>query len=170
MSILAFGDRVEEVLPLTSLRDDVYIPGLPKGGWTDYAAVFDYLAHVIPWDFQRLSVDFRVKRPAIYFITDGQPVVGGKVQPDELWKIPLKALHEHLSKPIITSLGLGEAIERTLCEVRSSPGQAWVATPEAVPGQLLGAIIDQIIKSVVQSSSGDDFVFETPRGMRRITC
>ena len=45
-----------------------------------------------------------------------------------------------------------------------------MATPEAVPGQLLGAIIDQIIKSVVQSSSGDDFVFETPRGMRRITC
>lgn len=170
MSILAFADRVEEVLPLTSLRDDVYIPGLPKGGWTNYAVIFDYLAQVIPHDYTRLSADFRVKRPAVYFITDGQPVVEGQAQPDKLWKGSLKSLQVHESKPIITSLGLGEAVERTLCDVRSSPGQAWVATPEAVPGQLLGAIIDQIIKSVVQSSSGDDFVFETPRGMRRITC
>jgi uncharacterized protein YegL len=170
MSILAFGDRVEEVLPLTSLRDDVYIPSLPKGGWTNYAAVFDWLAQAVPRDYDRLSAQFRVKRPAVYFITDGQPVVEGVAQPDELWKAPLKALHDHSSKPIVTALGLGEAVERTLCDVRSSPGQAWVASPEAVPGQLLGAIIDQIIKSVVQSSSGDDFVFETPRGMRRVEC
>lgn len=171
MSVIAFSDGVEEVLPLTSLRNgDVFIPGLPKGGWTNYNAVFSWLSKTVPRDYERLSAGHRVKRPAVYFITDGWPQVDGKMQQDSLWGRPLKQLQAHGSRPIITALGLGEAKESSLCQICSAPGEAWAANADAVPAHLLSAIMDQIIQSVVRSSSGDGFVFDPPRGMRKVSC
>lgn len=171
MSVVAFSDSVEEVLPLTSLRcGDIYIPGLPKGGWTNYHAIFSWLNNAIPRDYERMSADHRVKRPAIYFITDGWPEVDNKMQQDSLWGKPLRQLQAYKSRPIITALGLGKAKKSSLCLIRSAPGEAWVADTDAVPAHLLSAIMDQIIQSVVRSSSSEGFVFDPPRGMKRVSC
>lgn len=169
LGVFAFSEDVKTVLPLTPLRNNgLTIPVLPQGRETNYAKIFKALAQTIQNDYARLSKGSRVKRPTVYFVTDGEAQTGGKLQPESVWGPELQRLHGLDSRPVIVALGLGDARETALRTIRSAPGPACVAEIGALPGQLLKAIVNSIIFSVVNSAGRDEFVFDLPPGMRRV--
>ncbi|MFJ2890584.1 hypothetical protein ACIO53_31475 [Streptomyces sp. NPDC087305] len=176
LSVIAFHNMATVVTPLCEIADGAPtapIYTLPKGWQTDYADVFRKLGTVIRQDTARLTEQGRhVKGPAVFFITDGQPEVGGKRQADEVWLRERDKLMDPQFpyRPRIIALGLGAVDERTLSRIATDDpaGAACIADTGATPADLLRSIIEIIIFSVTHSSASGSFVFETPQGMRRV--
>ncbi len=174
LTVATFADDVNVVMPATWLGDGPVIGALPCGVETNYEAVFRWLRYAIDADITRLrSQGFALKVPAVFFVTDGEPQRHGQPQPEELWgpaRLSLDSLPSE-RRPLIVSLGLGQVRDETLTKVAStSPrGAACVAEPGVAASELLHAIIDIIIFSVTHSTRDGSFVFDTPRGMRRLS-
>ncbi|WP_433634451.1 vWA domain-containing protein [Nocardia sp. CA-120079] len=173
LSVVAFGDSAVAVLPLTPLRIDPSIPALPRQGATDYADVFRYLDRQLRGDHKRFaSARLDTYTPVIFFLTDGNPQVRGKFQPDEVW-VPVRAGLEapsHPFRPVVVALGIGDVREDTVRQLRSrNPvGVACVAEGSVAPGDLLRAIINSIKFSISSSVGQGRFLFRTPLGMREL--
>ena len=74
IGLITFSDTAEELMSLTKLSDVVAMPGLQARGLTNYGPVFDLLKQVIVRDIANLkSQGFEVFRPAVFFITAGEP-------------------------------------------------------------------------------------------------
>ena len=74
IGLITFSDTAEELMSLTKLSDVVAMPGMQARGVTNYGSVFDLLKQVIVRDIANLkSQGFEVFRPAVFFITDGEP-------------------------------------------------------------------------------------------------
>lgn len=170
LSIVAFGDQVDTLLPLTRFLDDglQLTRPMPKQRWTDYAKVFEYLARQVEADHRRVSSSYRSKRPTVFFITDGSPYVDGKAQPHAAWRPHLDRLKALPCQPIVVALGLGRALRQTIEIVPTNPGIGCVAQQGQRPAQLLEVIIDAIIDSITLSVSHEGFVFHVPQGMERV--
>lgn len=174
LSIVAFGDSAEMVLPLTPLAHDPMIPALPRQGCTDYAAVFTFLEKQLRYDQQALtSAGLGYYTPVIFFLTDGNPTQGdGTEQPQSVWMPKREALGapHHPFNPVIVALGIGDVDTNTVRHVKSTrpQGIACVAEGGVVPGDLLRSIINSIRFSISNSVGHGDFQFKTPSGMRRL--
>jgi uncharacterized protein YegL len=175
VSILAFHDRAEIVLPLTRPCDADEVPMLPKGGQTNYASVFETLRPIIEADCVRLERDHRRKPPVVFFVTDGNPYVGQAPQPVEAW-LPLRDRLVDPSSPFtahVVAMGFGEVSERTLCQVATEfEGEklAYVATDGHEATKVVADIVQSICISISASVSGPDPVIEVPGSMRQIRC
>ena len=75
LGIIEFSDTANELLQISNLIDLVSMPGLlPAGGQSNYGEAFNLLRVVIARDIANLkSLGLRVYRPAVFFITDGEP-------------------------------------------------------------------------------------------------
>jgi uncharacterized protein YegL len=173
LSVVAFGDKPEVVLKLTSLKQDPMIPALEKQGSTDYAKVFTFLDEVLRDDQQRLmKANLGAYTPVVFFLTDGDPQVNGYAQPEQKW-LPARERLEapaHPFHPVIVALGIGSVSEDTVRKLRSNRprGIACVAESTVIPGDLLRAIINSIVFSITKSAGQGEFQFKTPPGMRRL--
>jgi uncharacterized protein YegL len=173
LSVLAFGDKPEAVLKLTSLKEDPAIPALPQQVNTDYAKVFKFLDEMLRADQQRLmKANLGTYTPVVFFLTDGDAQVNGHVQPEEKW-LPARERLEaptHPFHPVIVALGIGSVSEDTVRKLRSNrpPGVACTAEGDVKPGDLLRAIINNIVFSISRSARQGEFQFKTPPGMRRL--
>lgn len=170
LSIIAFSDEVQTVLPLTPFRyDGLQIPSLPKGVYTNYAKVFRHLNSAVASDFANLSKSYQVDRPVVFFVTDGRPEIDGDVQPDPMWTPDLRSLHSLGCEPIVVALGLGTALEDALNTIKRRPGVACIAEEGTLPADLLRSIINSIIFSVVNTAGKGEFEFVLPYGMRLVS-
>jgi uncharacterized protein YegL len=173
LGIVAFGDSPQQILPLTPLSEDPAIPALPRQGSTDYAAVFGFLDQLLRADHQRFtSWGLGFYTPVIFFLTDGNPQVNGKEQPESVWMRARQALEaqNHPFRPVVVALGIGSVTPTTVSKLRSTRplGVACVADGGVVPGDLLRAIINSIRFSISNSVGHGEFQFKTPKGMRRL--
>jgi uncharacterized protein YegL len=174
LGIVAFGDSPRLILPLTPLADDPSIPALPRQGATDYEAVFRYLDSLLRSDHQRFtSSGLGYYTPVIFFVTDGNPQVNGKEQPEAVWMKSRAVLEAsgHPFRPVVVALGIGSVSEGTVQRLRSTKplGVACVVDGDGVvPGDLLRAIINSIRFSISNSVGNGEFQFKTPKGMRRL--
>lgn len=74
LGAVSFSDTARVVLRLGDLRDVDQIPEFKIEGGTSYAAGFRQLRKDIDSDLAQLKSDgFKVYRPAVFFITDGEP-------------------------------------------------------------------------------------------------
>jgi uncharacterized protein YegL len=74
LGAMDFSDDARVVLRLGDLRDVDNLPTLSVRGGTSYAAAFRLLRQEIEKDFAQLKSDnYRAYRPAVFFITDGEP-------------------------------------------------------------------------------------------------
>lgn len=73
--IIEFSDTANELLQISKMIDLVSMPGLlPAEGLSNYGEAFNLLRVVIARDIANLkSLGLRVYRPAVFFITDGEP-------------------------------------------------------------------------------------------------
>jgi uncharacterized protein YegL len=184
LTIVAFSDDVVTYLPRTRIADGaVGLDSLPKGMQTNYSKLFCWLHSRISADLRELTATYKkVKRPALYMITDGEPVVGSGSQPEAEWLPELTKVHgirvyragtadvATIGLPIaVISLGFGNVSESTLARISQKPGGAFVAEDhDAQPDLLIPALIDAILNSVLSSVEAEEVAFQTPKGMRRI--
>jgi uncharacterized protein YegL len=166
-SIVAFGDQVETILPLTAIHRLSHFDigkslqkAHEKQSSTHYGTAFQYLLEVLNQDDQYLSNHYSDRsRPAVFFITDGKPK-------DRGWRSSYDQLSKPAYSPGIAALGFGHAKTHTIARIatRSHGGTGFVQSI-GVDGShgVIGHVFEFIINSVALSSRGKKFT--TPGGL-----
>jgi uncharacterized protein YegL len=151
-AVVTFSGAARTLLPLSDLSLVEEIPVLVPSGSTSYASAFDHLRDVIEEDYHagRAGGD-RWYRPAVIFISDGQPT-----DPADAWRQALARLTDPAWKrhPNILSFGFGSASPEVLAEVSGGrPGRAFIAAEGVEPAQVIPELMAGLISSIVSSSA-----------------
>lgn len=147
-TVLGFSDSLRCYLELADLRNLEAMPQLAAGGSTKYSLAFQDLRTRIDRDFDRLKAnEYQVVRPAIFFLTDGQP------DADDPWETALSTLKSEGFKrrPNILAFGVGEAHAETILEVASTRDYAFVAAKGSDTGAAIVRFCNSLTRSVVSS-------------------
>ncbi|MBM7775027.1 uncharacterized protein YegL [Actinokineospora baliensis] len=149
-TILGFSDDVQTRLSLADLRTEAALPVLTTRSSTSYGVAFDALAARIPADVNTLKGSgFAVYRPAVFFLTDGQPT------DEPTWRESYRRLVDKettAAAPNIIACGIGEARARTILDVATRPEFAFVATPGVELGLAIAEFSVALTKSIVASA------------------
>jgi uncharacterized protein YegL len=166
LSILGFSDDVEVRLSLADLRNEEGIPELKIRSTTNYDAAFRDLQTRIPSDIAILKGSgYLVHRPAVFFLSDGQPSKAGWLEPHE--RLTNKAVTP--AAPNIIACGVGEVKAETILQVATQEHFAFVSIPGVDIGAAIAKFFVALTASVVQSgrsltSANPELVVEKPEG------
>ncbi|AUG79446.1 hypothetical protein CFP65_4720 [Kitasatospora sp. MMS16-BH015] len=157
LAVLGFSEDVQVRLAVADMRTEYTVPRLQIRGVTTYGSVFDDLLHRLPADVRWLrSEGYRVHRPVVFFLSDGQPTDG------DAWRASHAVLTDRLRTPAapnIVACGIGDAQARTMVEVATRAEFAFLANPSADLGQAISEFFHALTASLVASSralgSGD---------------
>ncbi|MFB7630106.1 hypothetical protein ACFC0M_04040 [Streptomyces sp. NPDC056149] len=149
LAILGFSDDVQVRLAVADMRTETTLPKVVIRGLTNYEAVFDDLLARIPSDVQWLRGEgYKVHRPVVFFLSDGQPTDGGS------WRGPHARLIDKTQTPTapnIVACGIGDAQPATMVEVATRPEFAFVAKPGTDIGQAVAEFFHALTSSLVAS-------------------
>lgn len=149
MSVIGFSDTAELRMHLTDLRCETHLPQLVCRTATSYGAAFEALARQIPADVERLKAQqYAVHRPAVFFLSDGQPSDGST------WQYVHRRLVDRqltVGAPNIIACGIGDAEPHTILEVATRPEYAYVSIAGADVGQAIARFCAALTKSVIAS-------------------
>ncbi|WP_406515493.1 hypothetical protein OH809_23035 [Streptomyces sp. NBC_00873] len=168
-SVLGFANSVTERLILADLRAESELPRLTASGGTSYEAAFTALLRRLPQDVDTLkSQGYRVHRPAVFFLSDGQPNFG------EAWQDRHRELTDRSvtkAAPNIIACGIGQAEAETILSVATQSEFAFISVPGAQLGESIAQFFTALTKSVVESgnamaSGQPELVVERPEGFR----
>ena len=116
-SLVSFSDVAKSVVPLCDMSTFVGpLPELKCESGTEFGAVFDFLRTQIDKDVSQLKADnFKVFRPAVFFLSDGEPT-------DRGWEAKFAALTEYdkttgvgnKNHPIFVPFGVQDANQATM--------------------------------------------------------
>jgi uncharacterized protein YegL len=169
LCVIGFASGVAVRLPLADLRTTGALPQLHTGGSTNYQAAFQDLLTRIPADVGTLKRDgYLIHRPAVFFLSDGQPNSGGWVKPHQ--RLTDKARTP--AAPNIIACGVGGQIQsQTIRQVATQEAFAFVSVPGADIGVSIARFFAALTASVVQSgqslnSVSPQLVVEPPDGFR----
>jgi len=166
LSILGFSDDVEVRLSLADLRNEEGVPSLKIRNITDYGAAFEDLLTRIPSDIGRLkNSGYLVHRPAVFFLSDGQPSKSGWLEP--YGRLTNKATTA--AAPNIIACGVGSAKAETILQVATKDEFAFMSKDGADIGVAIAKFFVALTASVVQSgrsltSANPELVVEKPEG------
>ena len=176
LGVLTFADETEIIRDLRKLSDGPEVGRLPKGTYTNYVKLFTKLSEVVVADIRRLEIrQLKVKRPVIFFITDGHPEVNGRPQPRESWQEPLRRLQAITAtragrsglRIAMVALGFDGTDCGNLRLIAQPPGIACIAEAGvASPHELMSNLLTSILNSVTLSVAEGELVFIPPRGMK----
>ncbi|MEV6527257.1 VWA domain-containing protein [Longispora sp. NPDC051575] len=152
-----FSDDARVVLRLGDIRDVRTLPQFTVRGGTSYEAAFTLLRQEIDRDVAQLRSDnYRVYRPAVFFITDGEPTDA----PDAL-----NSAFEHLTSPSFAArpnlipFGVGGATKALLDpwvypkEADSKKSmRSYVAKDGVRPEDAVRQIAEVLVSSVIASA------------------
>jgi uncharacterized protein YegL len=148
VGVIAFSDSAEVLLPLSKLSDVVEIPGLTAATVTNYGAAFDLLARTIAQDIADLKGNqYRVFRPAVFFISDGEPTDYG-------WEQAYRNLTSpSVTFPHIIAYGVAGANADTIGKVGTKAAFIQDPSKNISPAQALREILSSLTHTIVDSSS-----------------
>ena len=163
MGAIDFSDDARVLVHLSDLRDVDPIPQFSVRGGTSYAAAFRLLRNEIEKDLAQLKGDgYKVYRPAVFFITDGEPT-------DDM--ADLQKEFDHLTdkgfkgRPNLIPFGVGTATKANLDPwvypkasdgskpMRSFVPKGGVSAPEAIR-QVTEILISSIVASAQSVQQG----------------
>lgn len=168
-SVLGFGSGVTEHLVLADLRSEAHLPELSAGGGTNYEAGFGALARRIPEDVRALKAQgYRVHRPAVFFLSDGQPTCG------EEWRETHRRLVDRSvtpAAPNVIAFGIGHARAETILSVATQQQFAFVSIQGSQLGEAIAQFFTALTKSLVATANSmttehPELVVEKPEGFR----
>jgi uncharacterized protein YegL len=168
LSVLGFSDDVVVRMAMADLRSEERLPQLRVRGGTNYRAVFQDLLKRIPRDISVLKGNgYQVHRPAVFFLSDGQPTGAG-------WRKPHGKLADRTvtgAAPNIIACGVGEVKAETILQVATQPDFAFVSVAGADIGAAIAKFFIALTTSVIQSgrsltSPNPELVVERPEGFR----
>jgi uncharacterized protein YegL len=148
LAILGFSDEAKCHLELSDLRELKNLPELGAYNSTSYESAFRELHRRIPKDVAVLKKDNLVNRPAVFFLSDGQP------NPNESWRSALAELKkpEFRERPNILAFGIGsEADPRIIQEVASRQEYAYVSAEGMDVGTAVAKFMVALTNSIVNS-------------------
>ena len=168
LSVLGFSNNVAVRMSMADLRSEQQLPQLQvRDGGTSYRAAFEDLLHRIPKDIGTLKVNgYQVHRPAVFFLSDGQPT-------DGRWSGPHGRLTNRSvtpAAPNIIAFGIGTGVKReTIVQVATQNDFAFVSVPGTDVGAAIANFFVALTMSVVQSgrslaSASPQLVVERPEG------
>lgn len=152
VAFLGFSTDASELLPLMDLGQarETDIPVYSAKNETNYGEAFKLLRAVIERDCGKLkSLNMKVFRPLIFFISDGQPT-------DPTWESDLAAVHDQTWSyhPNILSFGLGNVDAQVMTKIATK--RAYVQTDSSAPmAELLSKVFETITYSIVTTASKD---------------
>ncbi|MFI9508816.1 hypothetical protein [Nocardia sp. NPDC052566] len=150
LAVLGFSDDVQVRLAITDMRTETSLPGVIIRGLTNYKAVFDDLLARIPTDVQFLREEgYKVHRPVVFFLSDGQPTDNGA------WRAPHSLLIDKARTPTapnIIACGIGDARAVTMLEVATRQEFAFVAKAGVDIGAAISEFFHSLTASLVASS------------------
>jgi uncharacterized protein YegL len=166
LSVLGFSDDVVVRMSLADLRSEERLPELQIRGGTNYQAAFQDLLTRIPKDIATLKASgYLVHRPAVFFLSDGQPNSEG-------WLAPHGQLTDKSvtpAAPNIIACGVGQVEAGTILQVATSQEFAFVSVAGTDIGTSIAKFFIALTSSVVQSgrsltSANPELVVEKPEG------
>jgi uncharacterized protein YegL len=144
--LIGFNHTAQVLLPLSDLSAIGSIPGLKASGGTDYTSAFDLLHDTISSDVQQLKANGdQVYRPAVFFLSDGQPGDNWSASYQRLID-PNWPLH-----PNIMAFGFGGVDAATLQQVATV--RAFIADGSMGPDAALREFAKSLTNSIVNSGS-----------------
>ncbi|AXX28277.1 hypothetical protein APASM_0912 [Actinosynnema pretiosum subsp. pretiosum] len=152
--LIDFSDEARVRLPLCDLLDDsVTLPSLEVRGVTSYAAAFRLLRTEIESNVKQLKADgFLVHRPAVFFISDGEPT-----DQEGDWRSAFRDLTDGFPVyPNLVPCGVDDADPKTLAVLihpASGPKamQMYLMQEGVNPAAAIASITEILISSVVSS-------------------
>ncbi len=166
--IITFAHTAETRLELSELNGELVLPTLsPRGRGTSYASAFEALRQTIPGDVALLkSSGYQVHRPAVFFLSDGQPT------DDEAdWQARLAELTDagFPERPNVLAFGVGDAEAAVIRRVASTPAYAFMMTDGASTAGAIAEFATSMLNSMVASAErlgrGESTIeFEKPEG------
>jgi uncharacterized protein YegL len=154
LTVLGFSDDVQERLALCDLRTESRLPEVVIRGGTNYGAVFEELLRRIPEDVALLrEQQYRVHRPVVFFLSDGQPTDGPG------WKERHAALVDRdrtKVAPNIIACGVGDARAETMVEVATRTEFAFLARSGVPIGTAVAEFFHSLTASLVASGQALD--------------
>jgi uncharacterized protein YegL len=130
LSIIAFSDNAEVILPLCNVCAVADFPGVTAGGLTNYGTAFALLQTTIENDVNSMkSQGFRVHRPYVLFISGTEPLDG--------WELAYQSLTKHTYHPHIATYGVDGADPVILAKIATS--RSYVGRDNPSIGQALAS-------------------------------
>lgn len=156
VALIDFSDDARVVLRLDDVRNIQSIPQLQGRGGTSFAAAFRLLRKEIDADRLQLRSDgYKVYRPAVFFITDGEPTDPEEVTRDAFGELTDPAFK---ARPNVIPFGVGQATKSQLDKWvyppadQSKPMRSYVAGPDTDPGDAIKQLAEVLISSIVASA------------------
>lgn len=147
IGLITFSDIAEELLPLSNLSDVQAMPGCTAKGLTNYGEAFNLLRVVISRDIANMkSQGMQVYRPAVFFITDGEPT--------DDWEANHRALTDknvNPQAPHIIAFGIAGANPDVIGKIGTKA--SYIADPGVDPGIALKEILRSLTNTILNSSS-----------------
>jgi len=110
LSIIAFSDNAEVILPLCKVTDVADMPSVTEAGLTNYGPAFALLQNTIENDVNSMkSRGFRVHRPCVFFISGNEPL--------DSWELAYQGLTNHTYHPHIVTFGVDGAGPAILAKI-----------------------------------------------------
>jgi uncharacterized protein YegL len=145
-SIIGFSNTAFTYLEPCDLRRLTGMPELTPQGLTSYSAAFNELTYRITVDIPSLKGQgFRVHRPAVFFLTDGQP------NEHEDWRTVRDSLLAHPTAPNILSFGIGDADASVVRELATNDQYAFMSARGWDTGEALTEFLTSLTQSVISS-------------------
>ncbi|GIH72317.1 vWA domain-containing protein [Sphaerimonospora thailandensis] len=149
-ALISFNHQAQVLLPLSDLSIVSSVPSLTASGGTDYEVAFNLLYDTISQDVAKLKADgHQVLRPAVFFLTDGQPNPNNWVAAYQRLTDPAWGL-----RPNILAFGFGEADSAIIQQVATVLG--FVADGSLGPAGALQEFAQSLIQSIVSSGTSAD--------------
>jgi uncharacterized protein YegL len=160
-AVVDFADDAQVRLPLCDILDDgVRLPGLTTRGGTSFSAAFRTLRAEIESNVKQLKADgFLVHRPAVFFVSDGEPT-----EEDSVWKSAFDDLtrYDKESKtgfsmyPNFVPFGVDDADPKTLQQLiypndGNKPMRMFMQTSGSDAASAIAGMAEVLISSVLAS-------------------
>ncbi|MFI0487227.1 VWA domain-containing protein [Actinomadura sp. 9N215] len=151
--LISFSQEAQVLLELSDLSEVTQIPQLTADGGTSYSSAFDLLRSTIEADIDRLKAGgHQVLRPAVFFLTDGQPNDSAD------WDMAYRRVIDPAwgPRPNILAFGFGDVNSETLKQIATV--RAFISDETLTPDQALKEFAQSLIRSIVRSgtSGGSD--------------
>jgi uncharacterized protein YegL len=154
IGLIVFSDDAEELMTLTRAADVSAFPGVQAKGLTSYGDAFRLLRTVIGRDIADLKQQgYRVYRPAVFFISDGEPSESWEADYDDL-------IDDPTTRPNIVSFGVDSADIGVMKRIATVA--CYMAEDNANPGPVLREIMKALTNSIITSTSAPTPQFVAP--------
>ena len=155
LGVMDFSDDAQVLLRLGDLRDITTVPELKARGGTSFAAAFRHLRQEIERDIPALKADnYQVFRPAVFFITDGQPTDNAGTLQAAFADLTAR---DFRYRPNVIPFGVGDATKASVDPwvfptIGEKQMRSYVAKDSADPAQAITSMAHLLISSILASA------------------